>query len=158
MQIPETGGRRTFGEEPYFVGGRALLAQVVPRLQRIRQDDGGQHQQRSRPQRLQSFTLFCSGQGVDSGLCLFSKLTVQFRPEPVRQQRSQPAGSKPRDAFAAGFCCHLAVAGSLALEALQHWQPTHLTKVGAGNAGAGAAAGHLPRNAAGRSKLRDSVS
>ncbi len=76
VQIPETEGGRTFGEEPYSVGGRALLAQVVPRLQRIRQDDCGQHQQRSRPQRLQSFTLFCSGQGVDSGLCLFSMLTL----------------------------------------------------------------------------------
>ena len=43
----------TFGEEPQAVCGGALLAQVVPRLQRGGQDDRGQHQKSTWPQRLQ---------------------------------------------------------------------------------------------------------
>ena len=45
-------GRRAFGQEPEAVGGGALLAQVVARLQRRGQDDGGQHQQGAWPQGL----------------------------------------------------------------------------------------------------------
>jgi hypothetical protein len=112
-------GPHTFGQEPQAVGGGALLAQVVPRLQRRRLHAAGEHQPGTGPQRLHIYVhvwavILCISMPVAGPLC--------FR----------------GDCYSTDLHPHLALTCTACICSI-----SHLAEPGVGDAGAGAVPGHL---------------